>query len=211
MNLPNKLTLFRILLVPVFIICLLPMPREQPNPPDPTLMVVLARHLALLIFVVAAITDIIDGRIARARGLVTNFGKLTDPLADKLLVAAAFVAFVDLDLFPAWFVIIILFREFIVTGLRTLGIQNGRVIQADRWGKHKTAWQMLTIILTLVFLAIRDTLIYAGQWDRLLGDYYLEWWFRHRVLLLLILICLFLTVLSGTLYVYRNWDLVREK
>jgi CDP-diacylglycerol--glycerol-3-phosphate 3-phosphatidyltransferase len=169
-----------------------------------------ARILALIIFVGAAITDLIDGKIARARNLVTNFGKLMDPLADKLLVASAFVAFVGLDLFPAWFVIIILFREFIVTGLRSLGTAQGRVIHADRWGKHKTVWQMATIITALVFLAVRDTLIWMGEWDRVVQGYYLEWWFQQVVITVLILICLFFTLLSGTLYVYRNWDLVRE-
>ena len=205
MNLPSKLTVLRVCLVPVFVVLLLP---EKVT--TDALVVMIARVLAVIVFVVAALTDIIDGKIARARGLVTNFGKLMDPLADKLLVAAAFVAFVDLNLFPAWFVIIVLFREFIVTGLRTLGIQSGRVIQADRWGKHKTAWQMITILLTLVFLALRDMLIYFDQWERRLGENYLEWWFHHVVLTILIAICLFLTVLSGTLYVYRNWDLIRE-
>jgi len=206
MNLANKLTLFRVLLVPVLVACL--MPEKVTSHPA---AIMIARHLAVLTFVVAAMTDIYDGKIARSRGIVTNFGRLMDPLADKLLVAGAFVAFVDLDLFPAWFVIIILFREFIVTGLRTLGTSRGRVIRADAWGKHKTAWQMVTIALTLVFLAARDTLKYTDHWDRYLRGKDLEWWFHYVVLGILMAICLVLTVLSGTLYVIRNWDLVREE
>jgi len=207
MNLANKLTLLRILLVPVLVICLLPERKAIPSLP-----VVLSRYMALLVFIGAAITDYYDGKIARARGLITNFGRLMDPLADKLLLAAAFIAFVGLDLFPAWFVIIILFREFLVTGLRTLGTTRGRVIQADAWGKHKTTWQMATIITTLSFLAIRDTLMSFNLWEgRPLHGQELEWWFHHVVLAILIAICLVLTVLSGTLYVVRNWDLVREE
>jgi len=205
MNLANKLTISRVLLVPFLVMCLLP-ERIFAS----AFLTMVARQLGLLVFIAAAVTDYFDGKIARSRGLVSNFGRLMDPLADKLLITAAFVAFVDLDLFPAWFVVIILLREFIVTGLRTLGTVRGRVIQANAWGKHKTAWQMGTIALTLVFLALRDTLKFLGQWDRLLRGFSLEWWFHHVVLTALMIICLFLTILSGTLYVWRNWDLVRE-
>jgi CDP-diacylglycerol--glycerol-3-phosphate 3-phosphatidyltransferase len=206
MNLPNKLTLGRILLVPVLVVCL--MTEKVTSQP---LIIAVARVLAVLVFLAAALTDMIDGRIARARGLVTNFGKLMDPLADKLLVAAAFISMVDLDVFPAWFVIVVLFREFLVTGLRSLGTARGRVIQANRWGKHKTLWQMLTILLALVFLAARDTLVYMGEWDRSFHGQDLEWWFHNCVMTVLIVLCLFFTILSGTLYVVRNWDLVSEE
>jgi len=205
MNIANKLTLLRILLVPVLVACL--MPEKVTSHP---IAIMIARQVAVLVFCVAAITDYLDGKIARSRGLVTNFGRLMDPLADKLLVAGAFVAFVDLDLFPGWFVIIILFREFIVTGLRTLGTARNRIIHADIWGKHKTIWQMATIALTLVFLAARDTLKFTDHWDRVLHGRELEWWFHSVVLGILMVICLVLTVLSGTLYLVRNWDLVRE-
>jgi CDP-diacylglycerol--glycerol-3-phosphate 3-phosphatidyltransferase len=205
MNLPNKLTLLRILLVPVLIVCL--MPEKMTSHPA---VILLSRHLAVAAFLTAAITDYFDGKIARSRGIVTNFGRLMDPLADKLLVAGAFVAFVGLNLFPAWFVIVVLSREFLVTGLRTLGTSRGRIIQADTWGKHKTIWQMVTIALTLVFLALRDTLKYTGHWDRYLHGREMEWWFHYVVLGILLTVCLVLTVLSGTLYVIRNWDLVRE-
>jgi CDP-diacylglycerol--glycerol-3-phosphate 3-phosphatidyltransferase len=211
MNLPNKLTLLRILLVPVLVACLMPGESKAMAEIVPTLGVVIAHHLAWLVFVLAAITDYYDGKLARERDIITNFGRLMDPLADKLLVAAAFVAFVGLNVFPAWFVIVILFREFIVTGLRTLGTTRGRIIHADAWGKHKTAWQMVTIFLTLLFLALRDTLQFTGHWYRDLSGHDLEWWFHYVILGILMAICLVLTVLSGTLYVVRNWDLVRDK
>ncbi len=206
MNLPNKLTLVRIVLVPVLVVCL--MPEKVTSEP---LAIMLARHLAVVVFAVAAVTDWLDGRIARKYGIITNFGRLMDPLADKLLVSGAFIALVGLNLFPAWFVIVILSREFIVTGLRALGTESGRVIQADKWGKHKTIWQMITILLTLVFLAMRDTLVYAGEWERFWRGRLLEWWFHNVVINLMMAICLVLTVYSGVLYLIRNWDLVREK
>ena len=208
MNLPNKLTMLRILLVPVLVLCLMP---EKGTDHPPTLLIVVARHLAVLAFVAAAITDYFDGKIARSRGIVTNFGRLMDPLADKLLVMGAFVALVHPNLFPAWFVVVVLSREFLVTGLRTLGTSQGRVIHADIWGKHKTIWQMVTIALTLAFLAVRDTLRYTEHWDRYLRGRELEWWFHVVVLGILIAVCLVLTLLSGTLYVVRNWDLVSDK
>jgi CDP-diacylglycerol--glycerol-3-phosphate 3-phosphatidyltransferase len=206
MNLANRLTILRILLVPVLVACL--MPEKVTSHP---LAIMLARDLAVIVFLAAAVTDYLDGRIARSLGVVTNFGRLMDPLADKLLVAGAFIAFVGLDLFPAWFVIVVLFREFIVTGLRTLGTDRGRVIQADAWGKRKTAWQMVTIFLALVFLALRDTLVYMGEWDRSWRGKDFDWWFHNVILNSLIFICLVLTVLSGALYIVRNWDLIREK
>jgi len=206
MNLPNKLTMVRIFLVPVLVACLMP---EKVTSHALTIMI--ARDLAILVFLAAVVTDYFDGKIARRYDMVTNFGRLMDPLADKLIVTGAFVAFVGLDMFPAWFVIVILFREFIVTGLRTLGTSRGRVIQADRWGKHKTAWQMVAIFMALVFLALRDTLVYMGEWDRYWRGRLLDWWFHNVVLTILIAICLVLTVLSGTLYVVRNWDLVRKE
>jgi len=212
MNLANKLTLSRMLMVPLLVVCLVP--ERITNVQKITsyqFVIMIARHVALLVFVVAALTDYIDGKIARKYNMITNLGKLLDPLADKILVAAAFVAFVDLDIFPAWFVIVILFREFIVTGLRSLGTAQGRVIQADRWGKHKTLWQMLTILLTLVFLAMRDTLVWAGQWEKAFHGLALEWWFDNVLIRILMGICLYFTLLSGALYMFRNWDLVREE
>jgi CDP-diacylglycerol--glycerol-3-phosphate 3-phosphatidyltransferase len=210
MNLANKLTLSRIFMVPFLVLCLMPQKITSNG-----VVVMVARYLAVAIFVASMVTDYFDGLIARRRNMITNFGRLMDPLADKLIVTSALVALVDLNIFPAWFVIVILFREFIVTGLRMLGTQQGRVIQADRWGKHKTLWQMVTIVLALVFLALRDTLKWADLWYRSVPVGHdhavpVQWWFENVLIMPLIVVCLVLTVVSGTLYVVRNWDLVRE-
>ena len=147
MNLPNKLTLLRMILIPVLVLFLLweqltgtPLLGEA----DP--------WIALAVFVIASLTDFFDGRIARGRGLITNFGKLMDPLADKLLVCSALVCLVALDRIPAWIVIIIIAREFVISGVRQLAAEQGRVIAASYWGKFKTFSQMLMIICMIVNL-----------------------------------------------------------
>lgn len=141
MNLPNKLTLFRVLLIPVFLVVLL-----TEIIPD----ISLRRYIAVLIFIVASATDAFDGHIARSRNLVTNFGKFMDPLADKLLVSAALIAMIDLGDLPSWVVIIIISREFIITGFRLLAVEQNIVIAAGFWGKIKTVSQMIMIILVLL-------------------------------------------------------------
>ena len=137
MNLPNKLTLLRILLIPVFII---------------TMMFDFSNHylISCLIFIIASITDALDGHIARKNNLVTDFGKFMDPLADKLLVCSAMICMIDLKRLPAWFVIIIIAREFIISGFRLIAAENGIVIAANYWGKFKTASQMIMIILLIL-------------------------------------------------------------
>lgn len=138
MNLPNKLTLLRVLLVPVFIITLLvPFGFEG------------QKWLALGIFVVASITDFLDGKIARKRKLITTFGKFMDPLADKLLVCAALVCLVELGRVPAWMTIVIISREFIISGFRLVAANNNIVIAAGWLGKIKTFLQMTAIILLI--------------------------------------------------------------
>ena len=137
MNLPNKITVARICLVPVFIVTLL-LPIEYAN------------IIAMIIFIVASITDSLDGHIARSRNLVTNFGKFLDPIADKLLVAAALIALVGMNRIPSWFVTVVIAREFIVTGIRLLANGEGRVIAASVWGKLKTITQMIAIPLVLL-------------------------------------------------------------
>lgn len=139
MNLPNKLTLLRIVLVPVFVVLLF---MGQNN--------ILFKILALLVFCVASLTDALDGHIARSRNLITNFGKFMDPLADKLLVCSALVSFVQIGSIPAWIVIIIIGREFIISGFRLIASDKGVVIAANKWGKAKTVSQMITIILLIL-------------------------------------------------------------
>lgn len=139
MNLPNKITCVRMALIPIFIICF---------------ECVFPYHelLALILFCVASFTDFLDGNIARKRGLVTDFGKFMDPLADKLLVTSALVCLVGVGYIPSWIVILILAREFAVTGLRTLAANDGTVIAASKWGKLKTVTQMIAIIALLLFM-----------------------------------------------------------
>ncbi|MBB5035591.1 CDP-diacylglycerol--glycerol-3-phosphate 3-phosphatidyltransferase [Prosthecobacter vanneervenii] len=139
MNLPNKLTLSRLVLTAVFVVCFyIPWANTV--------------SLALLVFGVASITDYYDGKIARARGIVTNFGKLFDPLADKILIAAAFILLAsdtnipEASRLPAWIAIVILSREFFVTGIRLVAAGQGAVLAAETLGKHKMLWQILTVI-----------------------------------------------------------------
>ena len=139
MNLPNKLTVMRVILIPFFVAALL-----YDNGSSQTMRVV-----ANVIFIVASLTDLFDGKIARKYNLVTNFGKFMDPLADKLLVCSALICFVELDKLPAWMVIIIIAREFIISGFRLVASDNGIVIAASWWGKSKTISQMIMIILLI--------------------------------------------------------------
>ena len=139
MNLPNRLTLFRVILIPFFVFFLLaPYFTGYGN------------YIAVAVFIVASITDFLDGHIARKRNLVTNFGKFMDPLADKLLVCSALICLIELDQLPAWIVIIIIAREFIISGFRLIASDNGVVIAASYWGKFKTTFQMLMVIVLIL-------------------------------------------------------------
>jgi CDP-diacylglycerol--glycerol-3-phosphate 3-phosphatidyltransferase len=143
MNLPNRLTVGRLFLTMFFVVAL-------------------GTHFpfhytaALVLFVVAGITDYVDGEIARRYGMVTDFGKLMDPLIDKVMTAAAFVSLVPLGAIPAWVAIVVISREFLITGLRLLAGSKNRVLAADPIGKHKTAWQFATVIFFLVLLAVEE-------------------------------------------------------
>lgn len=137
MNLANKLTLFRIFLVPFFMVFLLT-------------NISYGTYIASAIFVIASITDTLDGHIARSRKLVTNFGKFMDPLADKLLVTSALISLTNLGVVSAWIVMIIIAREFAITGLRVLAASEGITIAASKWGKIKTITQMIAITSLLL-------------------------------------------------------------
>ena len=138
MNLPNKLTILRTVMIPFFILFLY---TDWFHGYD--------KIIAAVIFIAASLTDMLDGKIARKYNLVTNFGKFMDPLADKLLVCSALICFVELDKLPAWMVIIIISREFIISGFRLVASDNGIVIAASWWGKSKTISQMIMIILLI--------------------------------------------------------------
>lgn len=148
MNLPNKLTMLRIILVPVFIICLSLAPVFGEN--DIELGKTIMSWAALVVFAVAAITDTLDGRISRSQGIVTKFGKIMDPLADKLLVSSGFIMLTGLGLVPAFITAIIVFRDFFVNALRMFGSDNSKDVAAGLSGKVKTLFQMLAIVFSLI-------------------------------------------------------------
>lgn len=154
MNLPNKLTLLRVVLIPVFVVLLL-----LEGGQNDTL-----RIAALIVFCIASFTDFLDGQIARRNNLVTNFGKFMDPLADKLLVCSALICMIELEQLPSWYVITVIAREFIISGFRLVAADNGIVIAASWWGKFKTTFQMLTVILLILNIPALHTvtMIIAG-------------------------------------------------
>ena len=156
MNLPNKLTVLRVLMIPFFVVFML-------------LDIVpgMDKWIALVIFAVASLTDLLDGKIARKYNLVTNFGKFMDPLADKLLVSSAMICLVEMGRLPAWIVIIIINREFIISGFRLVASDSGIVIAASYWGKFKTVFQMVMIIVLIMdlgpaFAMLETILIYIA-------------------------------------------------
>ena len=172
MNLPNKLTIFRVILVIPFVALML-------NGYD---------LLAVAVFIIASLTDLLDGKIARKYNLITDFGKFMDPLADKLLVCAAMICLVEMGRLPAWMVIVIISREFIISGFRLVASDNGVVIAASYWGKFKTTFQMLMIIVLILNL--------GGVFD-MIG-------------LVLTWIALILTVVSLIDYLVKNKQVILE-
>lgn len=190
MNLPNRLTLLRIVLVPffVFFMCFSAMP---------------LRFLwALILFVLASITDLLDGRIARKNNMVTDFGKFLDPLADKILVAATLICFVELGWTSAWVVFIILAREFFVSGIRLVAASSDKkkVIPANIWGKLKTAVTMIAIIVILILGVLMYDLKVIG------GDFPAQ-----PIRDILMLISAVLTVVSGVKYLFDYRDFIDPK
>jgi len=206
LNIANKLTLLRIILIPCFVAVL----QIQNITAEPSKLL-LAHLSALIIFVIAALTDLLDGYYARRYSLVTNFGKLMDPLADKLLTMSAFVSFVEMRLdngqpiFPAWATIVILGREFLVTGLRALALERARVIQADSLGKHKTIWQLIGISTILACLGIRDAIALYIPPSLPTCDTVLP-----VVFAVVLVVVLALTLASGVQYMWKNRDLLAE-
>ena len=178
MNLPNKLTIMRVLLIPFFVFFML-----MPVAPY-------SNYIAVAIFIVASLTDLADGKIARKYNMVTNFGKFMDPLADKLLVCAALICLVATGQLAAWMVIVIISREFIISGFRLVAADNGVVIAASYWGKFKTTFQMLMIIVLI--------LNFPGKFFEVLG-------------LILTWVALILTVVSLCDYLIKNKDVLKEQ
>lgn len=178
-----------------------------------TLPIPFGKTIGLFVFILAALTDYWDGWLARRTGTVTAFGQLMDPLVDKVLICAAFVSFVAIhQIVPAWIVIIILTREFMVTGLRLLAANQGRVISASRWGKHKALWQMIVIGLILIGLAVREDLLpllLKGEDLPTFLNLYYDRYFHYVTFWLSALVAV-LTVFSGSIYLWQCRQLVRE-
>ena len=177
MNLPNKLTVLRVIMVPFFVFFMLTDVGGAAN-----------KWIALALFVIASLTDMLDGKIARKYNLVTNFGKFMDPLADKLLVCSAMICLVEMGKLPAWIVIVIISREFIISGFRLIASDNGRVIAASYWGKFKTTFQMLMICLMIADISALSAVTAAVMW-----------------------IALILTVVSLVDYLVKNRDVLSEQ
>jgi CDP-diacylglycerol--glycerol-3-phosphate 3-phosphatidyltransferase len=188
-NLPNQLTLLRIALSFFLILFLL-------SPGFP------AKLAAVFVFTIASLTDLWDGRLARARGLVTDFGILMDPIADKILVLAAFVAFVQLNVVPAWMVVSIATREFLVTGLRLFALGRGQVLPAEAAGKHKTVSQIVAISLILIFLVVRE-----GFGASPGGPSWVTW--AEPGIWWLMLLTVILTLTSGISFFWKHRRLIK--
>lgn len=189
MNLPNILTVSRLGLA-ALMLALLSLPDAIP----------FTKSLAFVVFVIAGITDYYDGHLARNVYGITAFGKLMDPLADKVMVCAAFVSFVEMGLVPAYIVVIIISREFLVTGLRLLAVEKGIVISAGKWGKHKTVWQIVAIIVILLGSAVQHD-VFRGADETFLANYDLA--FGYIAYAISIAVAL-ITVASGYLYFIEN-------
>ncbi|MDO8536493.1 MAG: CDP-diacylglycerol--glycerol-3-phosphate 3-phosphatidyltransferase [Candidatus Omnitrophota bacterium] len=186
MNLPNKLTVLRIILVFVFMLFLFSQG-------------VAAKVLALATFIAASATDFLDGYIAKKMKMVTDFGKLMDPIADKILVLAAFLAFVEMELIPAWMVVIIIFREVAITGLRLSALGRGKVVAADEGGKHKMVSQVFSIFAILLFLIFREAGIKVFDfWNSSTERVYKD------TIFILMLITTLMTLISGISYFIKN-------
>ena len=197
MNLPNKLTVMRILLVPVLvIIAMFDFPVKVYNIP-------LEYILVDIIFIIAAITDKVDGYLARKNNQVTTFGKFLDPIADKILVVSALIILVERGTIPAWIPIIIVFREFLVSGYRLIASQsNGKVIAANKWGKLKTVTQMVAIILTLIDVNPIGSIFTSS----LTGFNFV----LNLLDTLLMFLCVIATIFSGYEYLKDGKDILKD-
>lgn len=178
MNLPNKLTILRTIMIPFFLVFLYTDFWGRGN-----------AYVAVAIFILASLTDLLDGKIARKYNLVTNFGKFMDPLADKLLVCSALIALVDIGKIAAWIVIVIIAREFIISGFRLVASGNGVVIAASNWGKFKTTFQMIMIIALIIDLPIP---------------------YMNVINNILVYVALLLTVISLIDYIAKNYKVFLE-
>lgn len=194
MNIANRLTMLRIVLTFVFMFFLL----------YPFSHGLWAKSLALLVFIFAALSDFFDGWLAHKKNMVTDFGKLMDPIADKILVLAAFAAFVQMQLIEAWMVVIIIARELLITSLRLFALNKGKVLSATKAGKHKTVSQMAVILLILGFVVFKEVMLtfytWNPAWEKL---------FRQGIYILM-LVTVALTLYSGLSYLWDNRKIIAK-
>lgn len=188
MNWANRLTMSRLALTVLFVVALNSSWHY-------------ARTCALVIFLIAGITDFVDGEIARRYGIITNFGKLMDPLVDKIMMAAAFISLVPLKAVPAWAATAVVGRDFLITGLRLMATAKGRILPAERLGKHKTSWQIITVIFFLALFSVEE--LRAGSEAA-------SWWVQARYVAgpVLVWLTVGLTVYSGLGFAWRNRELI---
>lgn len=188
MNWANRLTVSRLVLTILFVAAL-------------NSTWVYARTAALIFFLLAGVTDFFDGEIARRYGSVTHFGELMDPLVDKIMIAAAFISLVPLKAIPAWAATTVVARDFLITGLRLMASARGQILPAEQLGKHKTSWQIITVIFFLLLLSAQELKYADGEQG---------WWFRawNQGGGLLVWITVGLTVYSGLGYAWRHRDVI---
>lgn len=185
MNLANKITLSRIILTAFFMAFLF-------------IHGVTFKCLALITFIVCVFSDYLDGFVARKNGTVSDLGKIMDPVADKILIIAAFLAFVEMKLVPAWMVVVIILREFVITGLRITALTRNEVLAAGKSGKHKTVSQMISIIVILIFIIFREAGASLGFWNNQFENSYIQ------VIFIMMGVTTLLTLTSGISYVIGN-------
>lgn len=191
MNLANKITFTRILMIPIFLICI------------SIKYIPYGTTIATIIFIVAALTDSLDGYIARSRKQVTNLGKFLDPLADKLLVSTALIALVESKMIPGWITILIISRELAVTGLRAIAASEGRVIAASNWGKAKTVTQIIAIVFALINLDHGFTKLVSLS-NLNMFNKFISFMTNATIALALII-----TIISGVDYFIKNKDAIK--
>ncbi len=192
MNIANKLTVARIMLTFIFMFFLFCHGLE-------------AKLAAFFIFSVAALTDYLDGFFAKKYNITSNFGIIMDPIADKILVLGSFLAFVEMDIIPAWMVVLIMLREFLVTGIRIFALSKGKVLKAQRAGKHKTMSQIVTIFVILLFLIFKEIAVKFDFWTLKVHSGFS--WF----ILCLMTLTVILTTTSGISFLWDNRNLINNK
>ncbi|MFH1269873.1 MAG: CDP-diacylglycerol--glycerol-3-phosphate 3-phosphatidyltransferase [Candidatus Omnitrophota bacterium] len=196
MNIANRLTVLRIFLAFVFIFFI--------SFPFRGIWALWAKVLSLVIFIFAALSDFFDGRIAHKNNMVTDFGKLMDPIADKILVLAAFTVFVQMQLIDAWMFVIIVSREILITSLRLFALNKGKVLSAAKAGKHKTVSQMAAIFYILLFIVLKEVMKAFFTWNP-------DWeGFSHNSIYIIMLFTVGLTLYSGLYYLWENRKVITK-